>query len=111
MRYYNEGDLIYIFGFSRGAYTARFLAEMLFSIGLLSRGNEEMVQFAWDTFSDFQRSRGNVHQSKRDQKNVEYMKKFKDTFCRGKRLLNHIGHVLMITRYGGILSWLIRLRQ
>lgn len=82
MRYYNEGDLIYIFGFSRGAYTARFLAEMLFSIGLLSRGNEEMVQFAWDTFSDFQRSRGNTPKTKKDIANIEYMKKFKDTFCR-----------------------------
>lgn len=38
MRYYSPGDCIYIFGFSRGAYTARFLAEMLQKTGLLSRG-------------------------------------------------------------------------
>jgi hypothetical protein len=82
MRYYSEGDQIYVFGFSRGAYTARFLCEMLYEIGLLSRGNEEMVRFAWDTFSDFQRSRGNVPQSKADLERVEYMKKFRTTFCR-----------------------------
>jgi uncharacterized protein (DUF2235 family) len=29
MRYYSPGDDIYFFGFSRGAYIARFLAEML----------------------------------------------------------------------------------
>jgi len=29
MRCYNPGDAIYFFGFSRGAYTARFLAQML----------------------------------------------------------------------------------
>lgn len=29
MRFYSPGDAIYIFGFSRGAYTARFLAEMI----------------------------------------------------------------------------------
>ena len=29
MRFYNPGDEIYIFGFSRGAYIARFLSEML----------------------------------------------------------------------------------
>ncbi len=29
MRYYNPGDAVYFFGFSRGAYTARFLAQML----------------------------------------------------------------------------------
>ncbi|KAJ4344415.1 uncharacterized protein N0V89_012157 [Didymosphaeria variabile] len=42
MRYYNPGDDVYFFGFSRGAYTARFLAEMLDHVGLLSAGNEEM---------------------------------------------------------------------
>jgi len=29
MQYYSPGDDIFMFGFSRGAYTARFLAEML----------------------------------------------------------------------------------
>jgi uncharacterized protein (DUF2235 family) len=54
MRYYNPGDNIYIFGFSRGAYTARFLAEMLDDVGLLPHGNEEMVDFAWDIFAKWQ---------------------------------------------------------
>jgi hypothetical protein len=44
MRYYNPGDDVYFFGFSRGAYTARFLAEMLDHVGLLSAGNEEMCK-------------------------------------------------------------------
>ena len=35
---------IYIFGFSRGSYIARFLAEMLDYVGLLEAGNEEMVR-------------------------------------------------------------------
>lgn len=42
MRYYNPGDRIYVFGFSRGAFTARFLARMISHIGLLSRGNDEV---------------------------------------------------------------------
>jgi len=54
MRYHMPGDQIYIFGFSRGAYTARFLAEMLDDVGLLPHGNEEMVDFAWDIFSQWQ---------------------------------------------------------
>lgn len=91
MRYYAAGDLIYIFGFSRGAYTARFLAEMLSSIGLLSRGNEEMVQFAWQTFSDYQRSRGNVPQSAKDKAHVVYMEKFKKTFCRPDVAVHFLG--------------------
>jgi uncharacterized protein (DUF2235 family) len=47
MRYYEPGDKIYIFGFSRGAYTARVLAGMLHKVGLLSSGNEELIPFAW----------------------------------------------------------------
>lgn len=40
MKSYNKGEKVYIFGFSRGAYTARLLAEMISELGLLSRGNE-----------------------------------------------------------------------
>ncbi|TDZ33348.1 Uncharacterized protein C8035_v010879 [Colletotrichum spinosum] len=47
MRYYEKGDKIYIFGFSRGAYTAKFLSRMVHAVGLLCRGNEEMVPFAY----------------------------------------------------------------
>jgi len=50
MRYYQEGDRIFIFGFSRGAYTARALAAMLYKVGLLTQGNEELIPFAWNIF-------------------------------------------------------------
>lgn len=60
LRYYSEGDKIYIFGFSRGAYTARFLSEMIDNVGLLSRGNDEMIRFAWKAFSDYQRAPGKL---------------------------------------------------
>lgn len=36
---YNEGDEIYLFGFSRGAYTVRSLAGMIYCSGLLKRPN------------------------------------------------------------------------
>lgn len=50
MRYYTPGDRVFIFGFSRGAYTARAVAAMIHKVGLLSRGNDELIPFAWDTF-------------------------------------------------------------
>lgn len=82
MRYHAPGDDIYIFGFSRGAYTARFLAEMLHGIGLLSRGNEEMIPFAYETFGNYQNSRGNMPQIDKDRKLMKHMADFKATFCR-----------------------------
>ena len=41
------GDQICIFGFSRGAYTARALAGMIQKIGLLPRFNLEQFPFAY----------------------------------------------------------------
>jgi uncharacterized protein (DUF2235 family) len=87
MRYHSPGDKIYIFGFSRGAYTARFLTEMIYNIGLLSKGNEEMVQFAWANFSDFQRFRGDDD----GQKYRDYMVRFKEVFCRARVQVHFLG--------------------
>jgi uncharacterized protein (DUF2235 family) len=79
MQYYFPGDRIYFFGFSRGAYVARFLAEMLDTIGLLETGNEEMVRFAWEIFAKWQRRRPSTSE---DQVNDEKLVVFRETFCR-----------------------------
>ncbi len=68
MRYYQEGDRIFIFGFSRGAYTARAVAGMLYKVGLLTQGNEELLPFAWDVFKNI--------------KNEELSEGFRHTFSR-----------------------------
>jgi len=52
MEVYNDGDEIYLFGFSRGAYTARALAGMLHGCGLLCRGNEGHLVYAWKMFHE-----------------------------------------------------------
>ena len=44
MQAYTSDEDIFFFGFSRGAYVARFLAEMIDHVGLLSAGNEEMAR-------------------------------------------------------------------
>jgi len=44
-------DKIAIFGFSRGAYTARALAGMIHKVGLLPAGNHQQVPFAYKMFS------------------------------------------------------------
>ena len=41
-------------GFSRGAYVARFLAEMLDHVGLLGAGNEGIIKFTWKAFAWWQ---------------------------------------------------------
>ena len=46
MERYQEGDRIYLFGFSRGAFTVRALAGMLYKCGLLQRGSENLIPYA-----------------------------------------------------------------
>ncbi|RSL17698.1 uncharacterized protein (DUF2235 family) [Edaphobacter aggregans] len=51
MQHYADGDRVYIFGFSRGAYTARALAGLLHGYGLLCRGNEGHIPYAWRMYT------------------------------------------------------------
>ncbi|KAJ8522566.1 hypothetical protein ONZ45_g886 [Pleurotus djamor] len=51
MQNYTAGDRICIFGFSRGAYTARALAGMLHKVGLLPASNYQQVPFAYKMFT------------------------------------------------------------
>lgn len=94
MRYYHPGDDIYMFGFSRGAYTARFLCEMLDHVGLVVQGNEEMVHFAWKTFSSWQMRAHDNHSVRGKRKKKEmynYMKAFRETFTRPVKRVRFLG--------------------
>ncbi|HXO42116.1 MAG TPA: DUF2235 domain-containing protein [Thermoanaerobaculia bacterium] len=46
MRTFEPGDQVYVFGFSRGAYTARVLCGMLHMVGLLREDNEGLIPYA-----------------------------------------------------------------
>jgi uncharacterized protein (DUF2235 family) len=46
MNHYAEGDHVYLFGFSRGAYTVRAVTALLHMYGLIRPGNEPLVPYA-----------------------------------------------------------------
>ena len=46
MRHYRDGDNVFLFGFSRGAYTVRVLAGFLHLVGLLHPEQEHMAGYA-----------------------------------------------------------------
>lgn len=52
MQTYREGDKICLFGFSRGAYTARCLAGMIHKVGLLPAHNQAQLAFAYEFYKD-----------------------------------------------------------
>ena len=50
---YEEGDDIYLFGFSRGAFTARLVAALVHNFGILDKRNAHLAPYLWQTISEF----------------------------------------------------------
>jgi uncharacterized protein (DUF2235 family) len=46
MNNFVEGDRVFLFGFSRGAYTVRAVASLLHMYGLIPKGNDALVPYA-----------------------------------------------------------------
>jgi hypothetical protein len=49
---YVAGDEIFLFGFSRGAFTARSLVGLLGSVGLLKRQSLDLLGYAWNFYRE-----------------------------------------------------------
>lgn len=47
---YSPGDEIYLFGFSRGAYTVRCLCGLINNCGILKRPDARLIQQAFDHY-------------------------------------------------------------
>jgi uncharacterized protein (DUF2235 family) len=86
METYNDGDHIYLFGFSRGAYTARALAAILHAYGLLCKGNEGQIPYVLRLFQEDMKAARKESKQYRDKRSgmkktsltVRYA--FKETF-------------------------------
>ena len=69
IRTYQPGDNVYVFGFSRGAYTARALCGVIRGVGLLTPGNENLIPYA-------------LRMLKSKNPDFEVLGRFKHTFSR-----------------------------
>jgi len=74
MQHYQPTDKVYIFGFSRGAYTARALAGMLIRPGLLRPGSDNLIDYAMAEYA----SKRQLTPASR-----ERIADFADSFCWG----------------------------
>jgi uncharacterized protein (DUF2235 family) len=61
MEKYNDGDEIYLFGFSRGAFTARALASVIHVFGLLCAGNQGMIPYILNLYAKRSREAKHLH--------------------------------------------------
>jgi uncharacterized protein (DUF2235 family) len=68
METYEPGDKVFLFGFSRGAYTVRAVASVLHMYGLVHRGNAPLVPYAIRLMLGIERGRGVTTTSSQDLK-------------------------------------------
>jgi uncharacterized protein (DUF2235 family) len=57
VNHYRPGDRVFLFGFSRGAYTVRAVASLLHMYGLIRPGNEPLVPYAIRMLTGIERGR------------------------------------------------------
>jgi len=76
MNVYEEGDCVYLFGFSRGAYTARALAGVLHMFGLLCPGNDGLIPYIIRMYARRTRNAAGMTHT------FQVADGFKATFCR-----------------------------
>lgn len=82
-RMYTPGDKIYVFGFSRGAFTVRVLIGLIMTEGLLRyRGSEhDLERLAWDAYRAFRRKRFPSHWG------IKMLRHLRDRVLRARDLL------------------------
>mgnify|MGYP000364888565 CR=1 FL=1 len=51
MENFEPGDQVYLFGFSRGAYTVRVLSGFIFMMGLLEKGCQNLIPYAFQIYA------------------------------------------------------------
>jgi len=79
INHYSDGDRIFLFGFSRGAYTVRVLGGVLHKYGLLCAGNESHIPYVMRMYAQKRRAAG---RGKQLVENDEQDNQFKWMFSR-----------------------------
>ena len=90
METYSDGDRVYLIGFSRGAYTVRALAGLLDGYGLLCRGNEGHLPYAWRLYRN-QHSKSGRERRHAINPEIDAAEAFKETFSHTGFTIHFVG--------------------
>jgi uncharacterized protein (DUF2235 family) len=88
METWQPGDRVYIFGFSRGAYTARVLAGLLHTLGLMPHGAHNLLPYLIKGYRSLSDRTAGGDMSVRD----EVYRDFRRTFARPTASEDHERH-------------------
>ncbi|GLQ22558.1 hypothetical protein GCM10007853_04320 [Algimonas ampicilliniresistens] len=82
IRHFDDGDRVFIFGYSRGAYTARVLAGMLHSVGILKPDQENLSGAAYAAYLSEPRGQTTTQVTDEDKDDVSEKESRASTFRR-----------------------------
>ena len=82
MQTFDPGDRVFLFGFSRGAYTVRAVAALLRMYGLLHVGNEALVPYALRTMMTLTRVRNRHRHARTIASHFDLARRFKENLGR-----------------------------
>ncbi|KAI6037808.1 hypothetical protein EDC04DRAFT_2090344 [Pisolithus marmoratus] len=107
---YKDGDKIFLFGFSRGAYQVRALAGMIERVGLVLPGNSKQIHAAYNIYSKSDDYRGGVNdfqtrfeEPANNSEQQQLAEGFKETFCRTGVRVHFVGVWDTVSSVGGFL--------
>jgi uncharacterized protein (DUF2235 family) len=108
MNSYEPGDDVYLFGFSRGAYTVRAVAALLHGYGVIRPGNEPLVPYAIRMLSAIHCIRRDSPTREKDVHDIFRLEAdFKATFSRTDCKLKFVGVWDTVSSVGWIKNPLI----
>lgn len=84
---YEPGDQIYLFGFSRGAFTVRAVASLILWYGLIREGNEPLIPYAIRMLMAIQRAKTPNDVSAY----FDLAKQFREAMARAKPPIHFVG--------------------
>ncbi|KAL0960504.1 hypothetical protein HGRIS_005542 [Hohenbuehelia grisea] len=87
---YREGDRIFLFGFSRGAYQVRVIAGMIHLVGLLHKGNNDQIAFAFELYTSITDVTDRA-QKPMNKTSADLCQRFKETLCRPNVTVHFVG--------------------
>jgi uncharacterized protein (DUF2235 family) len=79
---YTSGDKIYLFGFSRGAYTVRALCGLINNCGILKRADANRIAEAWEIYKSG---------SDKDHPKGDNARQFRSDHCHRSRNVHFVG--------------------
>ncbi|KAJ8481804.1 hypothetical protein ONZ45_g15181 [Pleurotus djamor] len=94
---YRPGDRIFMFGFSRGAYQVRVVAGMIEKVGLLHKGSDNQIPFAYELYasvtSNSKRDRNAKNGTSETSESEEdkLCRQFKTTLCHEHVKVHFVG--------------------